>query len=246
MGMLDSMFNSKYSKLLTVILIFVIIAVVGLLAFLGYDVYTKYTIESETGDAVSRFEEQFNQTNTTQNVVENVIENTVQNIVEPDIEPDVGSNTVTNTTSNNNDSSSSGNKTTYKGYEVIGTIEIPKTNIKYPIIKQEDVGLESLKVAICNLYGTLNEVGGNAILVGHNYRNGTFFSNNKKLSNGDKIYITDNSGKKVTYIVKKKYETSTGDFDYATRKIDSNKREISLSTCTDDSKKRLIIWAEEQ
>ena len=68
-----------------------------------------------------------------------------------------------------------------------------------------------------------------AVLIGHNYRNGTFFSNNKKLTKGDKIYITDNDGNKVTYIVYKKYETSTGDFDYATRKI-GDKREISLST----------------
>ena len=129
---------------------------------------------------------------------------------------------------------------------MIGTIEIPKTNIKYPIIKQEDVSINSLNVAICNLYGELNKLGGNAVLVGHNYRNGTFFSNNKKLEKGDKIYITDSTGKKVTYVIYKKYETSTGDFDYATREVAEDKREISLSTCTDDTKKRLIIWAEEQ
>lgn len=236
MGMLDSMFNSKYSKLLTVVLIIVIIAVIALLAFLGYDVYRKYTIESDSEAAVGQFENQLNQlqNNTnTENVVENVID------------PNINLNSIMNTTTENNNNTG-GNKVTYKGYEVIGTIEIPKTNIKYPIIKQNDVGMESLKVAICNLYGTLNEVGGNAVLVGHNYRNGTFFSNNKKLSKGDKIYITDNSGKKVTYIINKKYETGTGDFDYATRKVEANKRHISLSTCTDDSKKRLIIWATEE
>lgn len=238
MGMFDSMFNSKYSKLLTVVLIIVIIAVIALLAFLGYDVYTKYAIESETGDAVSRFEEEMNKITTNTDTTENTIENA--------IDPDIDLNEIMNTTNQNGGSSSSGNKVMYKGYEVIGTIEIPKTNVKYPIIKQEDVGLESLKVAICNLYGTLNAVGDNAVLVGHNFRNGTFFSNNKKLSKGDKIYITDNSGKKVTYIIDNKYETGTGDFNYATRKVAPNKRVISLSTCTDDSKKRLIIWATEQ
>ena len=71
------------------------------------------------------------------------------------------------------------------------------------------------------------------------------FSNNKKIEEGDKIYLTDLSGKKVTYTVYKKYKTSTEDFDYAVR--DTNgKREISLSTCTDDSKQRLIIWAKEK
>lgn len=232
MGTLNSMFNSKYSKVLTIILVVVIIAVIGLLGFLAYDVYKKYMIDDEAGTAVSEFENQF-ATNSFVNDVSNV------EAIDPLLDlnsMNEGNNTVT----------SNGNKVMYKGYEVIGTIEIPKTNVKYPIIKQQDVGQKSLKVAICNLYGELNKKGGNGVLVGHNYRNGTFFSNNKKLSNGDKIYITDNSGKKVTYTIYKKYETGTGDFNYATRKVDADKMEISLSTCTDDSKKRLIIWAKSE
>lgn len=236
------MFNNKYSKLLTVILIIVIIAVIALLAFLGYDVFTKYSIEGESSEAVSKFQEELNKQ------ADNTEANTTVNETNPVVDLN---ELLDGTNNNNNGDSNSGNNSggtnvTYKGYQVIGRIEIPKTNVDYPIIKQEDVSTASLKVAICNLYGTLNEVGGNAVLVGHNYRNGTFFSNNKKLQNGDKIYITDNSGKKVTYTIKKKYETSTGDFSYATRKIEPNKREISLSTCNDDSSKRLIIWAEEQ
>ena len=237
MSKIDNMFNSKYSKTLTIVLIIVIIAVIALLAYFAYDVYTKYAIETESGTAVEEFENQFAQTNTDTNT-----ENMIQNAIDPNIDL----NSIMNTTGNSGNNNSEGNKVTYKGYEVIGTIEIPKTKVKYPIIKEEDVGMNSLKVAICNLYGELNAMGGNAVLVGHNYRNGTFFSNNKKLSKGDKIHITDNSGKKVTYTIYHKYETGTGDFDYATRKIKPNEREISLSTCTDDSSKRLIIWAKEE
>ena len=244
------MFNNKYSKFLTVILIVVIIAIVALLGFLGYDAFTKYTIDSESEDAVSKFEEELNKI-IDSNIVEepdvntNTDTNTNVEVNVNTIEPEVNLNTVIeNTTTGEN--SSSGNNVQYKGYDVIGTIEIPKTDIKYPIIKQEDVGIKSLKVAICNLYGKLNEPGGNAVLVGHNYRNGTFFSNNKKLQIGDKIYITDNSGKKVTYEIYKKYETGTGDFSYATRNVEDGVREISLSTCNDDSSKRLIIWAREK
>lgn len=239
MNMMNNMFNNKYSKLLTVILIIVIIAIIALLAFLGYDVFNKYSIESESEEAVSKFEEELNRVEVEDTNTEN---NTETNTIDPNIDLNSLQDTpVTNETNTN----SGGSTVTYKGYEVIGTIEIPKTNIKYPIIKQEDVGIYSLKVAICNLYGELNEPGSNAVLVGHNYRNGTFFSNNKKLSKGDKIYITDNSGRKVTYVIYKKYETSTGDFTYATRDV-GDKREISLSTCTDDTKKRLIIWAAEE
>ncbi len=32
---------------------------------------------------------------------------------------------------------------------------------------------------------------GNTVIAGHNYRNSRFFSNNKKLNIGDKIYVTD-------------------------------------------------------
>lgn len=233
----NNIFNNRYSKALTVMLIIVIIAVIGLLAFLGYDVYRKYNLESESSEAVSRFEEEINKIGNTQTDTSNEITNEVL--------PNIDLNTLMENTTTGDSNNSSGSTVKYKGYDVIGIIEIPKTNIKYPIIKQDDVSIDSLDVAICNLYGELNQPGSNAVLVGHNYRNGTFFSNNKKLSKGDKIYITDSSGKKVTYVIYKKYETSTGDFDYATRKV-GDKREISLSTCTDDTKKRLVIWAEEE
>lgn len=229
------MFDNKYSKVLTVVLIVVIIGVIGLLIFFGIDVYRKYYIEKESTDTVSKFEEQINNT-----IEDEPIEN--NNVIVNDIDPIVDENSINENTSTGG-SSSGGSSVTYKGYTVIGTIEIPKTNIKYPILDQ--VSIRSLEASIGYIYGQgLNQVG-NAVLVGHNYRNGTFFSNNKKLEKGDKIYITDTSGKKVTYIVYKKYETSTSDFSYATRNV-NGKREISLSTCTDDTKKRLIIWAAEQ
>ena len=41
------------------------------------------------------------------------------------------------------------------------------------------------------------------------------------------------------------YETSPDDGDYMVRDT-AGKREISLSTCTDNSKARLVIWAVEE
>lgn len=243
------MFSNRYSKLLTVVLISVIIAVIGLLIFFGIDVYRKYYTQKESEEVLNKYEEQLNSIITNSEAIDDDI-NDISNNILNDIEPDLDFNTsYQNTTTGGNSSNTNNNSSTgvtYKGYDVIGMIEIPKTKVKYPIIESNDVSIKSLKVAICNLYGTLNKKGDNAVLVGHNYRNGTFFSNNKKLEKGDKIYITDNSGNKVTYIVYKKYETGTGDFGYATREIEEGKREISLSTCTDDTKKRLIIWAAEE
>ena len=46
------------------------------------------------------------------------------------------------------------------------------------------------------------------------------------------------------YVIYKKYQTDSNDFSYATRTT-NGKREISVSTCTDDSSARLILWAKE-
>ena len=257
------MFNNKYSKLLTIILVIVIVVIVGLLGYFAYDIYKKNEYDNDSKEAAGRFEEELNRivnkttgtiiddTNSSENIQANTVIDTPGGI---DVNAVLDNNTVDNNNTNNggnsgNNGNSSSNGVitkTKEGYDVIGLIEIPKTNIKYPIIKQEDVSINSLNVAICNLYGELNKTGQTAVLVGHNFRNGTFFSNNSKLVKGDKIYITDSTGKKITYRVTKKYETSSGDFDYATRQVAENKREISLSTCTNDSKKRLIIWAEDE
>ena len=227
------MFNSKYSKTLTVILIIVIIIIVGLLIFWGIDVYRKYYIEEAAGDAYGEFQN---------SVANKVITKPVENeVVLNDVVPDVDENAIYQNTIDN-EQSSSGSGVTYMGFDVIGTIEIPATNVNYPIL--EDMNTKSLETSVVFLYGAgINQVG-NTVFAGHNYRNGTFFSNNKKLQKGDKIYITDTSGERVTYKITKKYETDTSDSSYMNR--DTNgKREISLTTCTDDTKNRLIIWAEE-
>lgn len=237
------MFESKYSDILTVILVVVIIAIVGLLGFWAYDVYSRNSIDKEAMNAINELENQINNnqnnvknevTNNVTNNVVNQVEKPVENILKPDVGGIIGSDTSNVTTPNG------GSAQTYKGFVMVGYIEIPKTGIKYPVL--EEVTKKSIETSVAILYGPgLNKVG-NTVIVGHNYRNGLFFSNNKKIAVGDKIYITDLSGNKVTYIVYNTYETTPEDSDYMTR--DTNgAMEISLSTCTDDSSGRIITWA---
>ena len=231
------MFNNKYSKTLTVILVIVIIIIIGLLIFFGVNVYRKFYIKEAAGNAVEEFENKVSS-----NVVTKPIEN---NVVLNDVTPNVDENAIYQNTTNE-ETSNSGSGVTYMGFDVIGTIEIPATDVKYPIIPEYQNGLKALNVGIVVLYPAgdkINQVG-NTVFAGHNYKDGNFFSNNKKLQIGDKIYVTDTSGEKVTYKVTKKYETSTSDSSYMNRDT-KGKREISLTTCTDDTKNRLIIWAEE-
>ena len=58
---------------------------------------------------------------------------------------------------------------------------------------------------------------GNSVIIGHNYRNGTMFSNVDKLTNGDYIYITDMTGRKVKYQIYSVYRASGSESEYITR-----------------------------
>lgn len=223
--------NSKYGNVLTIILIVAIIAIIGIICFIGYSLYQKYYIEKGAAEVVSQFEDLVGDNDDTTN--NDTGNNTVGDIAGIDnTDFDI-----------NNTTTSSGKKVTYKGFDVLGTIQIPTINLKYPILAK--VTPKSLQTSVAWLYGPgLNQIGNN-VIIGHNYRNGTMFSNVKKLKNGDSIYITDLNGKKVKYVVYKIYRTSGNDATYMTRNT-NNKREISLSTCTDDSKARTIVWAREE
>ncbi len=220
---------NKGKRAFSIIIGILIVIILGIVGFLAYYFITNYLVLKEAEEAVDSFEEIVEEL-----PKENVIENTV---VEPQNNQTVATTQNKTTTSGTRRTTSS-----YRGYNMIGTIQIPKTKVKAPVV--DKVTVKSISAAVGILYGPgLNEVG-NTVLVAHNYRNGTFFSNNKKLVIGDKIYITDATGRKIEYNVYNTYTTSDMDFSYATR--DTNgKREISLSTCTTDASKRLVIWARE-
>ena len=225
--------GSKYSTVLTVILIIAIIGIIAMLIFIGYRIYRKKYIENGATQAVVKFEESILNNNSNNSIVQN---QTSSNGISGVTETNQQSQTSTNTGSSNN-------RTKYKGFYVVGTIKIPSIKLNYPIL--EKVTKKSLETSVAFLYGPgLNKVGNN-VIIGHNYRNGTMFSNLKKLQNGAIIYITDESGNQVKYKMYKSYRTSGDDATYMTRNT-NGKREISLSTCTDDSKARLIVWAREE
>lgn len=226
------MFESKYSRLLTVLLIVGIVLIVTILGTTGYIIMRSGKLKQEAENAVNNFQ------NETNEVIENTQTNTiVTNEITPIITPE---NLINNNISNDN---SEENKKTYKGFPMVGTIEIPAINLKYPVL--EDASKAAIEVAVGIYDGPgLNQVG-NTTIAGHNYRDGRFFSNNKKLVEGDKVYITDTTGQKITYTIYKIYTTSPEDSSYLDRDTEG-RREISLTTCTDDAQSRLIIWAKEQ
>lgn len=222
------MFETKYSKFLTVLLIIIIIGVVGLLGYLGYTYYNNYSINTDSDQFVETFIEEVGD----------------EGISSED--GNVGSeegNLSSGIESASSSSSTSSQTKKYKGFNVLGTIEIPKTNVKYPVLEEPDT-VKKLEVAVAARYpinATLNTVG-NVVIAGHNYRNSLFFSNNKKLSVGDKIYITDLTGKKLIYKIYNVFIAEENDASYYNKDTDG-KIEITLVTCTDDSSQRLVVEA---
>lgn len=222
-----------YSKALTVILIMIIVAVIGLVAYLGFDYYSRYRTNKD-GEAF----------------VDSLTEGVIVDAPEGDstnTTSEVGNITTSSNVTDSTGTSggtSNNKRPTYKGFYTLGSIEIPKTNVKYPIL--EKVTKRSLETSVAVVWPENAELNkpGNVVIVGHNYRNGVFFSNNKKLSKGDKIYITDLNKNRIAYTIYNIFEASDTDTKFYNRNTDG-KREITLSTCTDDSSARLIIEARE-
>lgn len=218
----------KGKKIFNIIIAITIIALISVGGYAAYYYISSYIELKEAEKAVDEFENDV--------IVVNIEDQNTQEEPEQTEEPDDQTGTQNNTTKRTSSGSS------YRGYSMIGTIQIPKTKVKIPIVDKATPA--SMKSAAAVIYGPgLNEIG-NTVIAAHNYRNGTYFSNNKKLVVGDKIYITDSSGDKLEYTIYKTYTVDATEFSYATRNTEG-KREISLSTCTTDPEQRLVILAKE-
>ena len=144
------------------------------------------------------------------------------------------------TTNNTSVMQKAGVEKTYKGYDCIGKIEIPKTGVNLPILSK--VTVNGMEIAPCLVYstGSLNYSGKN-LIGGHNYRNGKLFSNNNKLQVGDKFYITSLDGNRVEYVIYNKVITTPEDVNFLV--TESSQVEVFLSSCSDDNIKRVVIMA---
>ena len=238
--------EKNFGNILTFILIVLIVVIFGILGYFGYTAYSKSKTKANTENALQDFQQSINKPS------EKVEETTSEDETNPEISDTTNipnpldklnpSDNNSSSDSNSNDNSSN-NKTYMEGYEVIGSIKIPKTGLELPILDR--LTIRSLELSVVMVDGVgLNQIG-NTTIMGHNYRNGLFFSDNEKLSDGDKIYITDQTGTKIEYEIYNIYQTDPSEAEYM-RRDTNGKREISLSTCNDDSSMRLVIWAVEK
>ncbi len=127
-------------------------------------------------------------------------------------------------------------------YYALATINIPSINCTYPVLDRSTD--ELLKIAPCKFWGAdPNEIG-NFCIVGHNYRSNKFFSHVPELTVGDKIEITSLKGETLVYSVYDKYIVEPEDVSCTSQRTNGLK-EITIITCTNDSKQRVIVKARE-
>lgn len=133
---------------------------------------------------------------------------------------------------------------TQKGvtYTTDAVLNIPSLGINYPVLSETSE--ELLKISLNKFWGpSPNEVG-NYCIVGHNYKNKKMFGKLSSINNGDIVELTDNSGKTIKYSVYNKYVVDPEDVG-CTSQLTNGNREVTLITCTNYGKQRLVVKARE-
>ena len=213
-----------YNKVLSGILVVLLIAITCVLGYFGYNYYKKTKLNKDATEYLEEFDTL---------VVKLNKEKEEEELNNPDNENQGnGSNQMRGIETD---------KLVYKGFKVVGKLEMPTINIQYPIL---DVitHAKAIEVSVGILYGPGVNQPGNTVIIGHNYNNGLFFGKNKHLQIGQKIYITDIYGNKKEYTIFNKYYTPESDTSYITRKTDG-KTEVTLVTCDTTGANRLVVCA---
>ena len=122
--------------------------------------------------------------------------------------------------------------------DVIGILEIDSIGVKAPIV----LGEENLDYVVAK-YRSSSDFGelGNVILAAHNNMRGAIFRNLHKLKIGATVKIISDN-KEFEYKITNRYIVEPND----TSKINfsNDKKEITLITCTNHAKQRLILTGE--
>lgn len=207
----------KKSKLTIILQILLIIAILALVGVVAYDYYQGNQTEKNVDDILKQLDNQI--------VINMAEENDLEGQNNSsDVQVGQGvSNTKTKGTAIINN------------YVVYGKIEISSVGLKYPILEYNEA---TLKNSICNLSSRQIDGTGNLCIAGHNTSNGTLFGKLKKVKCGDIIEVTNVYGKKYKYIV---YSITAVEPDDNSLLAPSEKPIVTLITCTNSAKQRLIV-----
>lgn len=127
-------------------------------------------------------------------------------------------------------------------YNYESVLSIPKLSIEYPVLT--DTTDELLKISLNKFWGGSPNSVGNYCIVGHNYKSGKMFGKLSQIQTGDLVRLTDLSGNTVDYKVYNKYVVYPEDVA-CTSQITNGLKEMTLITCTNGGKQRLIVKCRE-
>ena len=134
------------------------------------------------------------------------------------------------------------------GYKIIGLIKIPVIDLEYPILEMDvsnpEEAKEPMRLAIIKYWGGDVNGYGNLSLAGHNNYNGTMFGKTKNLKIGDVVELTDLNNQTIQYQIYDIFKTDPNDVTILETK-DETIREVTLITCTNGNRERLILKAKE-
>ena len=239
--------KKKLYKISFVLSIFVIIVLVSFYVYAEYDKVKNEELSQGILLGLNEQVEEVIQENEEQDefwkiIIESAeVENTIDNQV---IDNTVVNNTTINDTNDEENTTISSTFVAANGkkYNTVGSIKIPKIKVNYPILSETTVPL--LKISPCKFWGPEPNEIGNFCIAGHNYKNNQFFSKVPSLVVGDVIEIADLSGRKIKYSVYEKYTVVPKDTS-CTDQNTNGKKIVTLITCTNDNKKRVIVHARE-
>lgn len=124
-------------------------------------------------------------------------------------------------------------------YKVDAILNIPTLEITYPVISTWSD--ELLKISLNKFWGGEPNSVGNYCIVGHNYDGkDIFFGKLDRIQNGDIVELEDKTGTVLQYKVYNKFIVDPTDVA-CTSQLTNGKKEITLITCSDRGKTRLIV-----
>ena len=124
---------------------------------------------------------------------------------------------------------------------VIGIIEIPSLDIKYPVF--EGAGSVQLNEGIGHMTNTTELCGkGNCVLAGHNgSRRGVYFTYLCNIEAGAKVVLTNRKKEKHEYTVKEMKVVNPYD-EWVTKQTEGES--LTLFTCAEHGTKRFVVKCE--
>ena len=131
--------------------------------------------------------------------------------------------------------------TEYEGYSAIAKLKIPIIDLETYVLSE--FSEEALQISVTKFYGGNPNEPGNFCISGHNYVLKNMFHDLKNLNIDDEIYLTDALYRKVKYKIYDIFTVYPKQTTVLSQET-NGKTELTLITCTSDSKKRIIIKAE--